>query len=219
MTNPAASIDDGQSQSALEWLEANQRLLTIAAVVIVLAAGVFWLVQRNRADRAISADKGLETARRDMALGNLQLAQSDLGRLVKDYSGTYSGTEGAMMLAQLSYDQGKFADGMQTLHTALGSAPAPMLFEINDLIGAGSLGLNKPLDAAKSYEAAAAATTYAGERANERSKAASAYRSGGDLAKAKAIWTDLSTDYKNPGIAAEAKVRLGEVEAAAAGKG
>jgi predicted negative regulator of RcsB-dependent stress response len=154
-----------------------------------------------------------------MALGNLQLAQSDLTRLSKDYAGTYSGTEGAMVLAQLSFDQGKFADGVQLLQGTLSKAPAAMVPEIDDLIAGGDISLNKALDAARSYEAAAAATTLPGERAHERSKAARSYETGGDTARARAIWTDLSQDFKNPGIAAEARVRLGQAEAKAAGRG
>ena len=220
MTSPTAGPAPTRSENIIQWFETNQRFISIATAVLIVAAGAYWFVQRTHSERMIAASKGLSQAENELqGSGNIQLAQSDLQRMVKDYSGTFAGTQGAMLLAQTDYDQGKFADGIGVLQTALGKAPTELVSEINDLIGSGNMGLNKPAEAAKAFEAAAAATNYSGEKASERSKAATAYLAAHDTAKAKAIWTDLANDLKNPGSASEAQVRLGELNAKVAGRG
>ena len=57
------------------------------------------------------------------------------------------------------------------------------------------------------------------ERANQRARAARAYTTAGDTAKSRTIWAELASSSKNPSVAAEAKVRLGELSAKAGKKG
>jgi len=68
-------------------------------------------------------------------------------------------------------------------------------------------------DAAKKYEAAAAATSFETEKAALRAKAARAYQQAGDTAAAHKLWGALATDPTAITVSAEARVRLGELTA------
>jgi len=72
---------------------------------------------------------------------------------------------------------------------------------------------------AKEYEKAADLTDRDLERANQKARAARAYSTAGDTAKSRTIWAELASSSKNPSVAAEAKVRLGELSAKPAKKG
>jgi hypothetical protein len=78
--------------------------------------------------------------------------------------------------------------------------------------------MNKFPDAAKAYERASQAAEFDAERAYYRAKAARTYASAGNTAEARRLWTDLSKDEKAQSVAAEARVRLAELEAKRAGK-
>jgi len=65
-------------------------------------------------------------------------------------------------------------------------------------------------------EDAAKATSFETERAFQLAKAARAYEAGGNATKAKEIWTSLMNDPKGQTMSAEARVRLGELNAAPA---
>jgi hypothetical protein len=89
---------------------------------------------------------------------------------------------------------------------------------LQSLIGDGYSQLSKFADAAKAYERAAAAAEYDTERAYYRAKAARSYTTAGNATDAKRLWSQLSTDEKAQSVAAEARVRLAELEAKRAGK-
>ena len=73
--------------------------------------------------------------------------------------------------------------------------------------------------AAAEYEKAADLTDHEIERTNQKARAARAYATAGDSAKARQLWTELSENTKNASIASEAKVRLGELTAKPEKKG
>ncbi|MDQ2931639.1 MAG: hypothetical protein M3Y05_12610, partial [Gemmatimonadota bacterium] len=68
--------------------------------------------------------------------------------------------------------------------------------------------------AAKAYEAAADVARFDADKASARAMAARAYQAGGDKASAIKIWTELMS-VPNGTFATEAKIRLGELQAAA----
>jgi hypothetical protein len=73
--------------------------------------------------------------------------------------------------------------------------------------------MKKAGEAAKDYEAAAAATGMQNEKSFQRAKAARAYTVAGDTAAARRVWTELRDDPKGASMATEARVRLGELDA------
>jgi predicted negative regulator of RcsB-dependent stress response len=212
MTNPQLTeLDD--ELDLMDWIRANMRWVGIGAAVVVVAGGGWWVYTQSKLRKEQNAAQALFLAKQSVQAGNLVLAQSDLSKLVSRYSGTSAGSEGAMLLAQIDYDQNKYQEGITVLENAAKGAPAPMEVQLRGLIGDGYLSLKNAPSAAKEYERAAEMTTFVLEKASQRAKAARAYAVAGDTAKARQIWTDLAADEKNPSIAAEAKVRLGELTA------
>ncbi len=220
MTTPEIKdLQDDEPVDLMQWLAHNRQWLTIAASVVVVGGGGWWIYNQSRITKEVNASKALSLAKQSIGAQNPALAKSDLEKLVARYGGTGAGSEGAMLLAQLSYDQNKYQEGITVLENATKSAPQPMESEIRALMGDGYLSLKNPTAAAKEYEKAADLTDHDLERANERARAARAYTTAGDSAKSRQIWTDLASNTKNPAVAAEAKVRVGELTAKPAKRG
>ena len=194
-----------------QWLDSNRRWLTIATAVVVVSVGGWWVYTESRMTKEVNASKALFLAKQSIGAQNTALAKSDLEKLVVRYDGTGSGSEGAMLLAQLNFGQAKFQEGITVLENALKSAPQPLESEIRSLLGDGYLSMKNPTAAAKEYEKAADLTDHDIDRGNQRARAARAYATAGDTAKSRELWTTLAENLKNPSIAAEAKVRLGEL--------
>ena len=213
MTNPELNNLADEPFDLAEWIQANTRWISIGAAVVVVAAAGWWLYAQSSVKKEQNAGQALFTARQSMQAGNLVLAQSDLTKLVDRYAGTSAGSEGAMILAQIHYDQGKFQEGITLLERAAKGAPEPLEVQLRSLIADGYLGMKNAPTAAKEYEKAAEMSQLPLEKATQRARAARAYMVAGDTAKARQIWADLAVDMKNPSVAAEAKVRLGEMTA------
>lgn len=212
MTNPQlADLDD--ELDILDWIRANSRWVGIGAAVVVLAGGGWWVYTKSAVRKEQNAAQALFLAKQSMAAGNLVLAQSDLSKLVSRYGGTSAGSEGAMILAQINYDQAKFQEGIAVLEGASKGAPTPMGVQLRSLIGDGYLSMKNAPSAAKEYEQAANMSAHVLEKATQRAKTARALMVAGDTARARQIWTELAADTKAPSVAAEAKVRLGELTA------
>ena len=212
MTNPQLTdLDD--ELDLMEWIRVNSRWIGIGAAVVVVAGAGWWVYTQSKIRKEQNAAQALFVAKQSMQAGNLVLAQSDLTKLVNRYGGTAAGSEGAMILASIDYDQAKYQEGIQVLEKAADGAPGPMEVQLRTLIGDGYLSMKNAPSAAKEFERAAAISTHELEKANQRAKAARAYMVGGDTAKARQIWSELASDEKVPTVAAEAKVRLGELTA------
>lgn len=210
------TIED-EGWSFFDWLQANNRALTIGGAVVVVALLGAWFYQRSGELKRQNAERTLNTARQSLAAGNAPLAQTDLQRVAMRYRGTPAGVQAAMILAQLQYDQGKFAEGLQTLEPfrdRAGTSQAQVLA----LIGDGELASGKAAEAAETYREAAGATTLVGERTVYRGKAARALMAAGKNAEALALWQELADDPKATVVHAEARIRIGELSAKPAGQ-
>lgn len=211
--------DSAKSQSFSEWLQANTKAVWIGAAVVVLASAGYWFYMRSAEIKRLNAERGLSQAKQSLAAGNAALAQTDLQRVADRYKGTPAGSQSAMLLAQLDYDQGKPADGIKVLEPyQTSSAAGPNLAAIWSLTGDGQLAMGKPAEAASSYQKAADATSLPGERSLYLAKAARAYMTAGKVAEARAIWERLATDPDALAVQNEAEIRLGELSARPAGK-
>jgi predicted negative regulator of RcsB-dependent stress response len=213
----AQSAAADRAQTFLDWTRINAKLLTTGAVVVVVAAAGYWFYLRSTQIQAANAERALMTAKQSMSAGNLPLAQKDLQNVYAKYGSTSAGVQAAMLLAQIDYDGGKFQDGLSILQKVAGSSAASgVQSTILSLEGDGYAQMKKLAEAGKAYEDAAKATSFETERAFQLAKAARAYEAGGNATKAKEIWTSLMNDPKGQTMSAEARVRLGELNAAPA---
>ena len=204
-----------RAQTLLDWTRVNSTALLIGAVVVLVAAAVYWFYSRSRQIQSENAAAALLRAKQSVAAGNLPLAQNDLQSVYSRYGSTPAGVEAAMLLAQMDFDAGKYQDGLNVLQKAAGSSGASdVQSTILGLEGDGYAQMNQLAKAAKQYEdAATAAATMQTEHAFLEAKAARTYAAAGDTARARQLWTSLANDPKTQAVAAEARVRLGELTA------
>ena len=215
MTSPKTKLSaEDRAQTFIDWTRLNSKALTIGFLIVVIAAAALWFNQQQQRLRSAAAQKALLQARQSMFAGNVQLAQSDLQKVFSGYGKTSAGIEAAMLLSQIDYDQGKFQDGITRLQKIAGSsAVGSNESAVLSLEGEGYSQMGKGAEAAKAYERAAQATSFETEKSFQLSKAARAYQAAGDTAKARAAWTALLNDPKAQAVAAEARVRIGELTA------
>ena len=214
MTTPITTQE--RSESIYDWFQLHTREAVWAgAVVAVLAVGG-WFYLRSKELKETRAEKAYFDAERSVAAGNLPLAESDLRKMIERYEGTSAAIEARLQLAQVMYDQGKFQQGVDELKPKEGSLDSDQNYgsSIHLVIAGGLEQLKKFKEAAAEYEQAAKVARFDSDRQRYLALAAHAYSTGGDTAKSEAIWTDLGKDSKGT-VAGEARVRLGELTAAA----
>ena len=218
---PVQTIEtEGGLQSFAEWIQKNSRLVGIGAAIIVVGALGFWFYLRSAEIKRQNAERGLTQAKQSLMAGNPALAQTDLERVATRYRGTSAGAQSALMLAQLHYDQGRFAEGIQVLEPyQTERAAGPNLGAIWSLTADGRMGQGDPAGASAAYQRAAEATAMPGERALYRAKAARALMAAGNLDEARSAWQRLLDDPEAVGVHNEAAIRLGELTAKTAGQG
>jgi predicted negative regulator of RcsB-dependent stress response len=198
-------------QSFSEMLDRHKRNIAYVGVALLVIGAGYWFNTRSKALKEENADRAYRSAMQSVMAGNIPLAQADLKGMIVRYSGTTAGTEGAMQLAKLDYDQGQYAQGVEALKPAM-DGPDYMLYDVHYLMAAGYEGMGRNADAAKEYEAAVQAARFDIDRDQAKAGAAREYEAAGNRAAALKLWTELSNDPKSP-VAAEAKVRLGALEA------
>jgi len=211
-TRPTAS-PSSRSQTFLDWAQINMRWISLGVVVVAVAAAGYWFYLKQQQNREVNASRALLQAKQSQGAGNAALAQTDFQNVISRWGNTSAGVEAAMLLAGDLYDAGKYQDGVNVLEKeAKVDAARPSLPSIYSMIGDGYSQLKKMPEAAKAYsQAADAATSQKAERAYQLAKAARAYDSAGNTAEAKRIWTELANGDV-PAVAAEARVRVGELE-------
>ena len=205
-TKPRYADDD----SFTEWMMRHKREMTWGVVGLAVLILGLWYYERSQTLKAQRAESQYFQARQAAASGNVLLAASDLQKVATRYEGTRAGAQAALTGAQLMYDQKKYKDGIAELQKAEAKAPDDFKASIHVLEAGGYEELKDFLSAASQYQLAANATRFPADKAQYQAAEARDYMAAGKTAEAKAIWTDLSKDDTGP-MAAEAKVRLGEV--------
>ena len=200
------------AESLLDTIQTKRREITIGAVVIAVLVGGFLLWQQQKRANEEKAELALANPASAFFQGNAALAKGDLQKLVDRYPDTPAGVQGAMMLAQVQFQDGKFDEGVKTLQKAQGSSAAgPFDAPIQALIGEGLLDGKKYVEAAKAFQDAAAKTSFAADKDVYKADAARALTLAGKVEEAKKLWMELSANRESP-VNAEARVRLGELE-------
>ena len=220
MTAPSAGHKLSAEEATIEWFRRHGRVVSIAIVVLAAGAGGYWFYKRSVDIKNQNAERALNTALQSIQAGNKALATSDLQKVVDRYADTQSGIEAGLLLAQLDFNDKKVDEGVKLLNGLTGSSAAKLqLASVYSLMGDGQMQGDKFADAAKSYQMAAQASQSDLDKSFQLSKQARAAFMAGDTATAVAIWQKLADDPKAQAVAAEARVRLGEVQAKPATKG
>jgi len=207
---------EDRAETLFDSLRGYSRAAMFALLAAAVLAGGFALYNRSRATNAARAEQALFEVQRSIGSGNVPLAQTDLRKLITRYDGTPAAVQGSILLAQTLYDQGKPAEGLKILQDLQGERAArDYRASVEALIAAGLEQQGKLADAARRYERAAESARFDVDRANYRADAARAYMAAGNRDAARRVWTELSQDPTGP-VAAEARVRLGELTAAPA---
>jgi len=209
---PARKRSGADEETMTEWFMLHQRDVAWAVVALAIIVGGFWYYERSQSIKAQRAEAAYFQARQSAAAGNLPLAVSDLQKVVSRYEGTNAGIQAALTLAQTLYDQKKFKEGLDVLKTAEAKAPDHFKPSIHLLEAAGYEELKNLVAAAEQYKLAAQVTRFPVDKAEYQAAAARDYMAAGKTEEAKAIWRELVKDETAP-TAAEARVRLGELEA------
>ena len=215
-TDSPAPVRQPKAESFLDWFHVNSRLVSIGAAIVVVAVVGAWYYQVANTRKLQNADKQLLMAKQSLAPGNanLPLAESDLKKVADRYVGTPAGTEAGMLLAQLKLEKGD-NQGAVTYLQQLGEkvTSGPNAASARALLGDALSQLGKPAEAAAEYERAATLTEMPNERAFHLGKAGHAFMAAGKNADARRIWEGLANSQDSPALAAEARVRLGELVA------
>ncbi len=201
---------DIEPETFLETLEMYQKPIIVGVIAVAVAVGSIWMWRRSVEIRETRAAEAYVAAEAAFGAGNTQLAQPELERVLERYAGTTAGTQSAMLLAQVLYDQGKFAEGVTRLETALGRAPEALRPGLLSLMANGQEGAGESKKAAESFEKAAAAATFEIDRDQLRMSAARNHLAAGDSASARAIYESIASRDDSE-FAGEARVRLGEI--------
>ena len=108
--------DESTVDSIMGWFSLNskQALMILGALAIVV--GGWWFYSRSQALRAEKSEKAYYQALQSIGSGNTPLAISDLRKLSVRYAGTRAAIQGTVALAQLLYEDGKYAEGLTVLN-------------------------------------------------------------------------------------------------------
>jgi predicted negative regulator of RcsB-dependent stress response len=206
---------DDAAHSVVEWARANSRTVGIGAVIVAVVIAGTWLVRASNEKKELNAGRALADAQRSVASGNLPLASADLQKVIQRFGSTNAAVEARLLLAQVDFQQGKYAEGLKLLD-GVGSAGA-LEPSLHALRAAGLEESKRPAEAAAEYLKAADATKLPSERESYKADAARAFVAAGKKDEALKIWQPMADDASSP-LNAEAKLRVGELNARVATK-
>jgi len=117
MTLPDLTLEE-RADSLVGWVQTHTKQLAAVALgagALVVAA---YFYNASESTKNVAAERAYDQARQSIVSGNIPLATTDLRKAADRFRGTAGGTHAAFALAQLLYDQGKYADGLAVLGKA-----------------------------------------------------------------------------------------------------
>jgi predicted negative regulator of RcsB-dependent stress response len=213
-----AAVDELDVDTVMDHIITRKRELGIGAIVVVVIAGGLLLWRLSVNQKNDRAEQALTLATNALYSGNRPLASTELQQVADRYRDTAPGVEGGMVLAQLDFEDARWADGLKVLEALQGSSQiSNFKAPIDGLMAGAYADLKKYDDAIKHYQAAADASIYPTIKDLYLADEARVMDIAGKKDDAKKIWEALAAKTESPSVA-EAKIRLGEIEATAAGK-
>lgn len=209
-----AGLSDDPLENATTWLQVNSKPILIGLAGAVIVAGGIFLYRSMSASKMAEASAALYRAQVPLLEGKLPEAQAALQSVATRYSGTRSGEQASLLLAQALYDLKQYQGAITMLEKARGSASADAKGSFEAMIAAGYENLGQLDKAAEHYGAAASATSVKTEKEQYQTSQARSLLLAGKTEEAKKIFQELALDTGSPG-AQEARVRLGEIAGAA----
>lgn len=215
MAKSTSKYADDPIENLVVWVQANQKSVLTGAVVVALSVAAVYGYRWMDANKRVEANAALYKATEPMMQGQLPAAETALGNVVRRFGGTSSGAQAALLLGQVMYDQKKFAEGIEAMEKAKGSAGSDFEASFEAMIAAGYESESKFEQASEHYAKAASAAKFPMDKAANQAAQARSLVAAGKLSEARAIWEELAKQEDFP-FAQEAQVRLGEL--AGAGK-
>lgn len=207
----SAGLSDDPIENASDWARSNQKPIIIVlgaiAVVALLILGYRYNDRSTNEQAAAALTRAQLTAQQGPASATTMTA---LAGVAQKYGKTSAGQQAALLLAQVRYEAGQYAEGVKGLEGQVGSATADFVASFEQMIGMGYEAQAKHDQAAEHFGKAAAATKFAQDKAYYQASQAHALMSAGKLDAAKALWQELA-DREDPRFGQEAQVRLGEI--------
>ncbi len=208
---PPITVD---ADSLLDTVQLYRKPLTIGAIIVAALVGGAFLWQANNARRSAQAEKAFYDAVGLYAQKDAKAAEA-LDKVAQRYDGTAGGAQAALLLAQARYDEGKFDDGLKALDRI--KSPKAFASGIESLKAAGYEGKLQFDKAAEHYQAAVDKAPLSGEKEYLQGELARALTAAGKTDEARKVWQSLAAKPDSP-MAGEARIRVGELEVAAAKK-
>ncbi len=204
-----SEFDEGGLDSLAAWLKANQKMVSIVAGGLVVAAVGLVIWQKSAQTKIENAERAFFQAQSATAQ-NPANAATELEKVATRYAGTSAGDRASLLVAQSLMTAGKSAEALKKLEALASGGGAQRLGStLQTLLAAAYENLNRPADAAKAY-LVAAGTSYGDAKLQRQADAARAYMAAGNGTEALKLWTELARDQRGP-LAAEARVRMGEL--------
>jgi predicted negative regulator of RcsB-dependent stress response len=214
----ALASDDLDVDSLMDKLSARRREIAIGAIVLAAVAGGLLLWRMSVNQKSDRAERALTDATNALYQGNRPLAGTELQTVADRYRDTPAGIEGAMLLAQLDFEDARWPDGLKVLEALTGSSAISNFRAPVDGLMAGAYADTKRYDdAVKKYQAASDESEFQSTKDLYQADAARVLGMAGKKDAARKIWLDLASRPESPSVA-EAKVRLGELDAAPVAK-
>jgi predicted negative regulator of RcsB-dependent stress response len=208
----------GRHESATDWAQVHGRKILLLALVVGAAIAGYYLYAATKTRKAERAERAYGEAQQTLAGGNAPAARTGLQNVASRYGDTPAGVQATIVLAQLLFDEKKYDEGIRRLNEVAGhSAAKPHRTAIYNLVGSAYEEQAKFAEAASAYRRAADAAVLDNDRLTMRANEARVLTRSNRIEDARRIWTELADDPTGP-MAGEARVRLGELDAKAAGK-
>lgn len=215
---PTVVADEFDLDGLKDLLITRKREFSIGAIVVVAIAGgvMLWRMSVNQKNQR--AQTALVDAGFTIYSGNKVLGESQLQTAADRYRDTRPGVQAAMLLAQTDFEQARWDDGIKALDAVEKSSEIDAFKPaVEALMGGGYADMKKYDDAAKHYQNAVDAAKYQPIKDLYLADAARVLEKAGKNDDAKKIWQEIESRPDSPMIA-EAKVRLGELDATPAAK-